>query len=76
MTWPRGKRACARFSRSGYAGRIVERCDVNWLSHGDPDAAIATIDGLIDGLAGSTASRRARASRCVPPVRASGAGTG
>ena len=54
MNWPRGKRACARFSRSGYAGRIVERCDVYRLSHGDPDAAIATIDRLIDGLSRRT----------------------
>jgi hypothetical protein len=35
----------------------VERCDVYRLSYGDLDEAIATIDELIDGLAGGTASR-------------------
>jgi hypothetical protein len=35
----------------------VARCDVYRLSHGDPDEAIATIDGLIDGPAGGAASR-------------------
>lgn len=38
-------------------GRIVERCDVYRLSYGDLDAAITTIDELIDDLAGGAASR-------------------